>query len=307
MILKISFIVPVYKYASTLERCLTSIPRENEVIVVGRDIAPDSRSVLDKHPGVTFIETDVPGAAHARNLGAGAAKGDYLAFLDADTYLPEGFRPPANLADYDIFAYTIEYSSAENGSLHHYLEKRKTLTNRFNFATVMRGYFLYLDTAFAIFEKKYFLANAGFAAELLRFEDRDFGYRAQLAGARLCLLKNPCPVKVLDETAPELFQKKILDVYWQSKAIFTTYSSFLQYIQETNPFRIFKDELRLIFYLNVPGKPVQFLYIFTEFATALLFKFYFTLKRRTSNGKTAHSSEQSCLITCESKSVFKSY
>lgn len=307
MNLKFSFIVPAYKCANTLDKCLKSIPSGNEIIVVGRNNADDIRPILDKYPGILFIETEIPGAAHARNLGAQAAKAEFLAFLDADTYLPDDFQEPINLSDYDIFAYTIEYSFLYGGSLHHYLQKRKALTNQFNFATALRGYFLYLDTAFVIVKKKAFFKNGGFNPQLLRFEDRDFGYRAQLSGARIHLQKSPCPVKILDESGKELFLKKIKDVYWQSKTIFTAYAPFLKHIQEANPINVFKDEVRLIFYLRLHRKSVQFLYVLTELTCAVFFQLIFKIKSLMCQQYRPCASEQSCLITCGSRHIFKSY
>jgi glycosyltransferase involved in cell wall biosynthesis len=304
---KTSYIVPAYRCARTLERCLSRIPSKSEVIVVGRGEAEKIRSIVAGRPDAIFVQTDVAGAAHARNLGASLATGAYLAFLDADTYLPEDFKEPDGLTEYDVFVYTIAYDAGEGGSLHRYLEDRKRLTNRFHFDTVLRGYFFYLDSAFVIMERGAFFSNGRFNEDLPRFEDREFGYRLQLSGARIRLVEGFLPTKILDETATELLFKKIKDVYYQSKTIFTSYSRFLIHVPESSPFRIFKSEVRFIFHLNRSGRLIQFLYVFSELAAAIFFKFIFRSRSFLSGGRIAEPGDRSCVITCGSKSIFKTY
>lgn len=91
----ISVIVPVHNGEKYLHKCLDSILngtfRDLEVIVV-ENASTDStlaicREYEAKYENVRVLTTDIPGVSHARNLGIEAAKGMYLAFVDADDYV----------------------------------------------------------------------------------------------------------------------------------------------------------------------------------------------------------------------------
>jgi glycosyltransferase involved in cell wall biosynthesis len=93
---KFSVIIPHYNSSQTLSKCLHSVfdqdwP-EKEVIVVfdGKDKTAEMITQSFK----TVITANTPkersGAPVARNIGAGLATGDYILFLDADSYLNPG-------------------------------------------------------------------------------------------------------------------------------------------------------------------------------------------------------------------------
>lgn len=88
-----SIIVPTYNRPERLEQCLQSIakldyPRDRfEVVVVDDGSRTSLQPVVDKFRSVlslNFIRQANAGPASARNTGAAAAKGDYLAFTDDD-------------------------------------------------------------------------------------------------------------------------------------------------------------------------------------------------------------------------------
>ncbi len=90
----ISVIIPVKNAERTLERSLTSIFASStpplEVIVVNDGSTDRSPEIARRFP-VTLLSAGEPGGvARARNLGAGAARGDVLFFTDADVVLLPG-------------------------------------------------------------------------------------------------------------------------------------------------------------------------------------------------------------------------
>jgi len=88
----ISIIVPYYNMGRYIEETIqsisgTSYPSKEIIIVNDGSNDPISIIKLDqfrKQPDITVIDIQNSGVAIARNIGAEKAKGEYLAFLDAD-------------------------------------------------------------------------------------------------------------------------------------------------------------------------------------------------------------------------------
>ena len=87
---KISVIIPTKNRKASLLRCLDSVFSQTlkpfEVIVVDDGSSVDtSQFVLKQFPGTKFIKNEKSyGGAVARNQGATAAEGEYIAFIDSD-------------------------------------------------------------------------------------------------------------------------------------------------------------------------------------------------------------------------------
>src|SRR5436190_9496549 len=85
----ISCIVPVFNgdryLAETLDSILAQTHRPIEIIVVD-DGSTDGTSAIAAEYGekIRYIRQENSGVASARNLGLQSARGDFIAFLDAD-------------------------------------------------------------------------------------------------------------------------------------------------------------------------------------------------------------------------------
>jgi GT2 family glycosyltransferase len=98
MDVRASVIVPSYNAASTIERCLRSLERQEdkrfEIIVVDSSSDGTAEIVEGGFPAVRLIRAGTrkfPG--DARNLGAEHARGSIFAFLDADCFVePDWMR-----------------------------------------------------------------------------------------------------------------------------------------------------------------------------------------------------------------------
>jgi GT2 family glycosyltransferase len=101
---EVSAIVPLYRSARVVERCLrslmASLPPGSEIIVVD-DASPDragelaARVLADFERGLVVRLSRNTGYAHANNVGAGVARGRYLLLFNADAYAErEGFLEP---------------------------------------------------------------------------------------------------------------------------------------------------------------------------------------------------------------------
>jgi glycosyltransferase involved in cell wall biosynthesis len=86
---KVSVIIPVYNgeryIAATLETVFEQTFRDFEVIVVD-DGSTDGTEAILRHYGskIVYLKNDHGGPASSRNLGISVARGDFIAFLDAD-------------------------------------------------------------------------------------------------------------------------------------------------------------------------------------------------------------------------------
>jgi glycosyltransferase involved in cell wall biosynthesis len=91
-----SVIVPCYNSANTLSKCIGSIVDQDfaykEVIVVldGKDRQAESILKTFKDVKVFYTPKERSGAPVARNIGFDNSTGDYVLFLDSDSYLKAG-------------------------------------------------------------------------------------------------------------------------------------------------------------------------------------------------------------------------
>ena len=92
---KISIIVPVYNVEKYLDRCIKSIINQtynNLEIILVDDGSPDNCPAMcdewaKKDKRIIVIHKKNTGVSNSRNIGLDNARGDYIAFVDADDYI----------------------------------------------------------------------------------------------------------------------------------------------------------------------------------------------------------------------------
>ena len=94
---RFSVVIPAHNASETLARAIASVCAQtspaHEIIVVDDGSTDSTADIARSFDGVTVIEQVNRGVAAARNAGAHAASGDWLAFLDADDwYAPDRLR-----------------------------------------------------------------------------------------------------------------------------------------------------------------------------------------------------------------------
>lgn len=90
----ISVIIPVMNEVGTLSACLRSILNQisegDEVIVVDNGSTDGSLDIAEKFP-VKLLRETRRGRSFARNRGLREARGEWIAFIDADVVLHDGW------------------------------------------------------------------------------------------------------------------------------------------------------------------------------------------------------------------------
>jgi glycosyltransferase involved in cell wall biosynthesis len=101
---RFSIVIPAYQAAETIghavDSALTQVHPAHEVIVVDDGSTDDIQGALRRFAGrITMIRKENGGAASARNAGAAAASGEFIATLDADdAFHPRRLEALAELA-----------------------------------------------------------------------------------------------------------------------------------------------------------------------------------------------------------------
>jgi glycosyltransferase involved in cell wall biosynthesis len=87
----VSVVVPVYNTAQFLREALDSVFAQDyepiEVIVVDDGSTDGSGAIAEAYPRVRYIRQENHGPAVARNAGISVARGEFVAFADADDVL----------------------------------------------------------------------------------------------------------------------------------------------------------------------------------------------------------------------------
>ena len=89
---RVSIVLPIYESQATLDRCLARLVsqsyRDREILAVDSSPGPDCERIVHAHiPEVRLIRSATRLTPHqALNLGAEAARGELLAFIDPDAY-----------------------------------------------------------------------------------------------------------------------------------------------------------------------------------------------------------------------------
>lgn len=193
--LTVSVIIPVHNGGSNFRSCLRSIiacsPAPYETIVVA-DGDTDCSWRMAEQMGMRVVRLPTPGGpAHARNLGAEAAKGDILFFVDADVTIPQdavGLVRAALQQDPELAAVFGCYDDEPSETS--FLSQYKNLFHHYVHQTAKEEASTFWGACGAI-RRKIFLAVGGFDEGYRRpsIEDIELGYRLKRAGYRIRLLK----------------------------------------------------------------------------------------------------------------------
>jgi glycosyltransferase involved in cell wall biosynthesis len=122
----VSFVVPAYNEEALIGSCLAAIVAEisrtscqAEIIVVNNGSTDATRPIASSIPDVKVVDEPQRGLVQARRAGCFVSKGKFIANIDADTILPEGWLRTA-LAE---FSHRPELVALSGPYIHYDLPK----------------------------------------------------------------------------------------------------------------------------------------------------------------------------------------
>ncbi len=194
--LRVSVIIPVHNGGDSFRRCLSSLakttPPPSEIIVVA-DGDTDGSWLLAKEFNAKVLRINARGGpAQARNLGAKAAQGDILFFVDADVVVyPDTISQVASTfsREPDLAALIGSYDDAPGAT--NFLSQYRNLLHHYVHQTGCEEASTFWGACGAI-RRQVFLSLGGFDESYRQpsIEDIELGYRLKQAGYRIRLCKD---------------------------------------------------------------------------------------------------------------------
>lgn len=188
----ISIIVPVFNEQGCLADCLDSLlnldypVHQREIIVVDNNSSDNSAHIIKNYP-VRYVFEPRRGAAAARNSGAAEARGDVLAFVDADCLVYEDWLKEICrvLANPSVDA-VMGVSEGMAGNIWADFRQRQVENLLAEARAEAHNVSRATTTSFAI-RKKVFMENGGFDASFFRAHDIEFSIRLHRRGCKIVL------------------------------------------------------------------------------------------------------------------------
>ena len=185
--MNISFIVPLHNEETTIVLCMEAIVAQmrsgDEVIVVDNGSSDSSISKINSFSNITIIEKPKCTIAAVRNAGAAIAKGDILAFIDADCVLSNYWRVEVakSLKDDGVGATGSKVDIPDDAVWIErvWYSQRDDKCSRVS----------YINSGNFVVRKSIFDKVGGFSEELITGEDSELGWRINKAG--YAIINNP--------------------------------------------------------------------------------------------------------------------
>lgn len=179
----VSVIVPVRDAAETLAGQLAALASQDYEgeweLIVADDHSTDGSAQIARGQGARVVASGGRGPNLARNAGVQAARGDFLAFCDADDLADSAWLTglAAAATRGDLVQGSLDMEALNDADMRCW---HQPLT--WERGTPIRHFMPAVSTGNLGIWRGAFVAIGGFSEEVSRGEDKDLGWRAQLAG-----------------------------------------------------------------------------------------------------------------------------
>ncbi len=196
----VSIVVPAFDADATLERCIRSIVRQKcsfsfEVIIVDNGKNNSLPALAKAYPEVIVLSTSKKGRSLARNTGWRAARGEFVAFVDADVQISLGWINRAvttllttNAAGGQGRIYPVSTGIPPSLAKYRFRATRTTTQGTFNHLSVQTPEAPMINSASCIYRRAVLEKLGGFDDNLSRHEDIDLSKRCAQLGHTLTQL-----------------------------------------------------------------------------------------------------------------------
>jgi len=208
----LSVVIPSYNTALTIGKTLEALAAQattatREVIVVDCSEDDAVAVVCERFPGVRVLrESRRFNPGEGRNIGAQAAQGQLLVFVDADVHLAPGALTAAldyYQAGHFMFGGALELDEAEATTasyLEHYFFNHEAQAGRPECPRAN------LSSALMVVERELFLSAGGFA-DIPRMQDTELSERMARRGVSLTFTPTVLAHQVQDSTLEQVLRK----------------------------------------------------------------------------------------------------
>ena len=200
---QVSIIIPAYNAArfigKTLESVLAQTLQDREIIVIDDGSKDDTAQVVAGYAGVRYVHQPNAGVSAARNHGARVARGEYLAFLDADDI----WHPAKLELQMQAFArhpqsiFGRTQITKDTQLLEAFSQLREVPPLRYHLEPDFETSFFYpyLTTSTVVVTRRAFEAVGGFDTQLRIAEDIDFYLRVLADAPAVLVIDEPMVFK----------------------------------------------------------------------------------------------------------------
>jgi len=200
----ISVIVPVYNDPNGLQDTLQSLTNQDytdyEVIVVDNGSTDNTREIAKKFPVKLLVEERRSSYA-ARNKGVENAKGDVIAFIDADMTVDRNWLSRIAKKDADYLGCKVEIIASKNNIFSRY----NSLTGFPVLRYITEKHFI--PTCCLVVKRNVFKKIGFFNSNLISNGDLEFGIRVYKAGYKMEYAPNITMYHPARESFCSLFEK----------------------------------------------------------------------------------------------------
>lgn len=193
--LSVSVVIPVHNGGESFRQCLSSLaqamPQPDEIIVVADGESDGSWCLAEKFGAKVLRLPTCGGPARARNLGARAAKGDIVFFVDADVAVAtDAVAEVKRVFEQDPLLDAVIGSYDDAPGAKNFLSQYKNLLHHYTHQIANEEGFTFWGALGAI-RREIFFGVGGFdeGYRLPSIEDIELGYRLKKAGHQIRLCK----------------------------------------------------------------------------------------------------------------------
>lgn len=229
--INISFVIPCFNASRTLSKCVQSILDQrkeglkHEIIVVDNNSQDDSLEVLKAYSQDIIITTEKKqGRSWARNHGLSLARGEVVAFIDADVYLDEDWSIVLYklfIDDTNVIASQGQIKPCREFGLkslndYRYKDVKVSTGNSFILTTLIRYEWPMINSAACMYRRDFATSVGGFDTNLERHEDIDLSRRAFFSGKKIsCSSLATAHVIFHGETWFDYMKRSFADGYYK--------------------------------------------------------------------------------------------